>query len=128
MKRYKYILLEQRKLEWKGWYNPSSNYFRQFNTNGLHSEIAEQDLHMNEAQAIQHGYYRIFCGHELDVDSYTLPDAREFKSLQYVIEQNSYKKFEGTRWNVATVKGFWFFPKLSFLFADSIKDGKHKVL
>jgi len=129
MKRYKPLLLQERRLiSYKAWYNPSSNYFRQFSTNGLHQEIAQQDLHLDEAQAIEKGYYRIFCGHELDVDSYKLPNEREFKSLQNIIEQNSYKKFEGTRWNVATVKGFIFFPKLSFLFANSIKDGKHKIL
>lgn len=127
MKRYKPLLIEKRIQSYKAWYHPSSNYFRQFSTNGLHQEIAEEDLHMNEAEAIKKGYYRIFCGHELDVDSYKIPTEREFKSLQYVIEENSYKRFEGTRWNIETVKGFWFFPKLSFLFADKFSDAIHKT-
>src|SRR5208337_649600 len=101
MKRYKPLLLKERRLpEWKGWYHPSSNYFRQFSTNGLHQEVSEQDLHMDENQAISHGYYRIFVGHECDIDSYKLPTEREFKAVQAIIEENSVKKFEGTRWNI----------------------------
>lgn len=130
IKKYKPLTkIEERRLpQYKAWYNPESNYFRQFSTNGLHQEISQEDLKLNEAEAIQKGYYRIFVGHECDIDSYKIPTEREFKAVQAIIEENSIKKFEGTRWNIETVKGFIFFPKLSFLFADSIKEGKHKIL
>lgn len=85
------------------------------------------DCKEDEIEAMKVGYYRIFCGHELDIDSYKEPDEREFKAVQYAIEQNSYKKFDSTRWSVYTEKGFWFFPKLSFLFAESLLDGKLKT-
>ncbi len=119
---------ERRMSEYKAWYSPKTDTLYQFNTNLLHSEIAEEKLGLeNEIEAMKAGYYRIFCGHELDVDSYKRPDEREFKAVQYAIEQNSYKKFDSTRWSVYTEKGFWFFPKLSFLFADKIEDGKLKT-
>lgn len=128
MKRYKPLLTERRMLSYKAWFSPESNKFIQFSTNGLHSEIAEEHFKMNEAEAIEDGYYRIYVGHECDIDSYKIPTEREFQAVKYIIEENSFKKFEGTRWNVATVKGFWFFPKLSFLFANKFTDGKHKIL
>ena len=127
LKRYKPFFKEKRLPEYKAWYNPSSNYFRQFSTNGLHSEIAEQDLRMNEADAIKDGYFRIFVGHEININSQHLPSDREFKALQDLIERNSYKKFNATRWSVVTKKGLIYFPKQSFLFADSIRDGEVKI-
>ena len=111
---------------YKAWYNPSTDYFRQFNTNTLHGEIAYQELRMDETEAIQKGYYRIYCGHELNIDSWDIPDDREFNSIKYTIEANSYKKFKGTRWSIYTKPGYIFFPNQSFLFADSIKDAEYK--
>lgn len=112
---------------YKAWYNPSTDYFIQFNTNMLHTEIAEQELHMrNEIEAMKHGYWRIFCDHELDIDTWDIPTDREFAAVQNMIERNSYKKFENTRWSIYSKPGFYFFPKLSFFFADSFQDALHK--
>jgi hypothetical protein len=124
VKRYVPFFKEKRMPEYKAWYNPSSNYFRQFSSNGIHNEIAEQELMMDEITAIKKGYYRVFVGHEINIDSYDIPTDREFKALQDVIERHSYKKFNATRWSIANQKGLVFFPNQSFLFADSIKDGR----
>jgi len=129
MKKYKPLLLQERRLpEWKGWYSTQSNKLIQFSTNGLHSEKAEEYFKCNEAEAIQKGYYRLYITTtEINIDSYKIPNEREFQAVKYIVEENSYKKISATRWNVETQKGFYYFPKLSFFFADSIKDGKHKV-
>jgi hypothetical protein len=124
VKRYKPFFKEKRMVEYKAWYNPSSNYFRQFSSNGIHNEIAEQELMMDEITAIRKGYFRIFVGKEINVDSYSVPTNREFKALQDIIEKNSYKKFNATRWSIVNQKGLVYFPNQSFLFADSIKDGR----
>ena len=125
MKRYKRFFKERRIASYKAWYNPSSNKLIQFNTNMIHSEIAEEQLMMNEVEAVKSGYYRIFVGHEVNIDSYTTPTEREFQATKYMIEENSYKKFSGTRWSIYNKngRGFWFFPKLSFIFSDSLDDG-----
>ena len=130
MKKYKPLLLkldERRMPEYKAWLNPSSGKFIQFSTNGLHQEVSQENFGLDESQAIKRGYYRIFCGHELDIDSYSIPTEREFQTVKYTIDENSIKKFNGTRWNIVTQRGFIYFPKLSFLFANSITDGKKKV-
>lgn len=127
MKRYK-PLFERRMHSFKAWFSPITNYFKQFSTNGLHTEIAEQELHMNEIEAIKHGYARIFVGNEIDIDTWTAPSDREFNAIKYIIQDNSYKKFEGTRWSIYTKRGFWFFPKQSFFFADSFNDALYKPL
>ena len=121
------MISERRLKEYKAWFNPDSSYFRQFSTNGIHSEIAEQDLRMTEEQALQKGYYRIFVGHEVNIDSWEHPNQRQFKTVQYLIEENSYKKFDMTRWDIFTERGLWVFPKLSFLFAEKLEDGKLKI-
>jgi hypothetical protein len=61
MKIYKKLFKEKRLKKYKAWYNPNTDFFIQFNTNLLHSEIAEEKLHKSEEQAINNGYYRIFC-------------------------------------------------------------------
>ncbi len=111
---------------YKAWFSPDTDYFRQFDTNMLHGEIAYQELRMNEADAIEHGYYRIYVDHEVNIDSFTIPDEREFNAVKYMIEANSYKKFSGTRWNVATKPGYYWFKNQSFLYADSFKEAEHK--
>ena len=131
MKRYKPLLLklEERRLpEYKAWFAPSSNKFIQFSTNGLHSEKAEENFGCNEADAIKKGYYRLYITTtEINIDSYTIPTEREFQAVKYIIEENSFKKISATRWNVATQKGFYYFPKLSFFFSDNIKDAIHRT-
>jgi len=126
MKRYKPVfntLVERRLSSWKAWYNPESNKLIQFNPNMIHSEIAEEELYMEETDAIKSGYYRIFVGHEVAIDSWKEPTQREFKAVQYMIEENSYKKFTDVGWQIYNRNQFWKFPKLSFLFADNLKDG-----
>jgi len=80
---------------------------------------------MDEIDSVKSGYFRIFVGHEVAIDFYKVPTERQFQATKYMIEENSFKKFEGTRWTIynKNYKGFWFFPKLSFLFADSLNDG-----
>lgn len=123
MKRYNSFFKEKRMSEYKAWYSPESDYFRQFSTNGLHSDISQSELGMDEIEAVRSGYYRIFVGHELDIDSWIIPTDREFNAVKNIIEENSYKKFDGTRWSLYNQRGFYFFPKQSFLFANSINDG-----
>ena len=128
MKRYKslkkqYLLLDRHMLEFKAWYNPSSNWFRQFSTNGTHLEIAEDELKMNEAEALRRGYYRIYLRKDLNIDSYKVPTDREFKAIQDIIEKNSYKKFKGTRWQVINPNHYYYFPYQSFLYAESLAEG-----
>ncbi len=126
MKRY-ISLIERRAKEWKGWYNPDSEYFRQFSTNDIHDMIAREELYMNEIDAIKNGYYRLYITkNEVNVDSWDMPSNREFNSVKYAIDKNSYKKFDGTRWNTFTKSGYYWFPHQSFLFADSIDDGIYK--
>jgi len=113
--------------EYKAWYNPDSDLFNQFSTNGLHSDIAQEKLHQgDEIEAIKHGYYRIFVGHEVNIDSWDVPSDREFNAVKNTIEDNSYKKFNGTRWSTFTKGGYFYFPKQAFLFADSIKNATYK--
>jgi len=119
-------LAERRMKSYKAWYNPDTHYFRQFDTNMLHGEIAYQEFRMNEAEAIENGYYRIYVDFEVNIDSQDIPDEREFNAVKYMIEANSYKKFKNTRWNVASKPGYFWFPHQSFLFADSIKDADYK--
>ncbi len=127
IKRYKPIFTEKRMQIYKAWCNPSSDYFLQFSINNIHDEMARKELHKeDEVDALKHGYYRIFCGHELDIDSYNLPTDREFHAVKNAIDENTYKKFDGTRWSIINKQGFYYFPKQSFLFADSFKDAIHK--
>ena len=125
MKRY-IPLFEKRLKEYKAWYNPQSDFLHQFSSNGLHSEQAEEQLGLDEIGALKAGYYRIFVGHEVNIDSWKEPTEREFMATKYMIEENSFKKFQATRWDVYSQKGFIFFPNQSFLFADSLDDGMHK--
>lgn len=122
-KPYKSIFSERKMQAYKAWYNPSTDYFRQFSTNGIHNEIAENELYMSEKEALKKGYYRIFVGHEVDIDSDKMPTDREFMATRYAIEKNSYKNFKGTIWQIMHPDKDYYFPAQSFLFADSIKDG-----
>ncbi len=127
MRKYNSLLKEKRKREYKAWINPHAGTIYQFSTNGIHSEEAEKKWGMNEEEALKSGLYRVFSGHEVDIDSWELPTEREFMTTRYLIEENSYKKFDSTRWDCYTTKGLWFFKKLSFLFANKIEDGELKT-
>ena len=126
MKRYipLFPIKEKRLAAFKAWYNPNSNYFNQFSTNGLHSEVAEQELRMSEDEAIRKGYYRIYMDISFNVNSYTKPDDREFSALQYLIKKHGYaNKIIASYWDTEK-DGVYMFPKQSFLYADSIEDGE----
>lgn len=114
-------------LEWKSWYNPDSGYFFQFSTNDLHSEKSLENLYMDEEEALKKGYYRIYVTkYEINIESYDIPNDREFNSTKFEIEKKVYKKFNGTRWQVLIKPGYFFFPNQSFLFADSIKSAEYR--
>jgi hypothetical protein len=127
MKKYKSLFKERRIREYKAWANPDNNYFFQFSLNRIHSEIAEEELFMSEEEAINLGYARIYVGNEVNIDTAKTPTPREFNTIKYMIEENSYKKFSATRWKPYDQKGMFFFPNQSFLFADEIEDGELKV-
>jgi len=125
LKRYK-PLFEKRIREYKAWYNPNTDKFIQFHPNLIHDEIAEENFRMDNEEALKHGYYRIWIGKQFgietcNIESQKIPTDREFIATRYVIDENSYKKFNHTHWEVVSPRKSFVFPENSFFFRDSIK-------
>jgi hypothetical protein len=125
MKQYKPLFDERRMYDYKAYYNPSSDYWYQFSINGIHNEIAQQELHLQNAnEAIKKGYAQIYLyNNELNIRTFNRPDNREFLSTKDMLEKNSYfAKVKKTNWEV--IKDFGYYVFNNFFFTDTIEDGK----
>jgi hypothetical protein len=125
MKRYR-MLKEKAMAEYKAWYSPSSDKFMQFSFHGLHSERAEEDLKMKEPEAIKKGYIRISVHNGIYIESFNMPNSRDFLATREAVDSHTRKNQPSTIWDVLGREEYWEFTKDSFFNSESITDGVQK--
>jgi len=126
MKRYN-KLYELKKLDYKAWYFEPTDQFRQFSTNLLHVDIAEEEFGWDEETALKNGAVRVtaFLG-ELGIESWKVPNDRLFRKVRDILEQNTLvPKITNTIWELGSSYTYYQFINARFFYsAKSIKDGE----
>ncbi len=123
MKRY-IPLQEIRRDSFKAWYHPQTNWYYQFSEYGLHSEVSEEVMDMDEYEAFKNGYIRVYAYERgLNIETINPPNIKAFKSLQKVLNNKTFPaNVKYTSWD--TEKGRYSFKNQAFFHAKSIKDAK----
>lgn len=122
MNRYK-KLKEKKQTEYKAWYHPRSDWWSQFSTNSIHSEV----IKMSEEEALKKGYIRIYIYKSIiNISSYNIPSDRVFSSVKYKLVENTY--FSGIKriiWDIVKNGKYitsYSFDTKTFLNIESINE------